>query len=762
MRYKVWVFGLIAVALSGLSCEEITTQEGSGTLIVDIFVEESPFLAAGDTLVGDTVQFKVRVRDGQEQVPASNLQFTALPAGGAVEILDESTGEATFTQVGQSTVTVLVGEPDVGSAVTLQASMTVNVSEYEVELVLVSTITGADVDAVDGLLGDIVQVLATVTKGGEEVPNDGLTVTQSSDDQVANPAAPGADIVSYDGSGDATLTVTFTEPAIPGLDLLTATIDVTVKPFSVELFAETLVPGSDHLANGDTLVTDSVVFRATVVKAAADTLKKNTSDGTIWTSWSAGSIVETKNDSMGVFKATGQDTLFVVFSDLDLPGQPFKLPVEVTTYTATIDLETRVLGSDHLASGDTLLTDSVRIVPTVTRAKDGAARSSSIAYLESSDSSVVSPRDSTVVKDEAVFAATGAAILTAKLAEPLLPRDSLQDNIDLEISTYVVTAGTASSTTPIMGDTVDYPATVTDTRDGSQVASPVLDFTSSDPTVVRVLVPASAGRGLARDLGTADVTVTLVDPDLPRGTVSDTYETTTITEERFYGIPDLLAGDFGDTVTVAASEVHSFTATTEVRFSNNTSGFVISVNPTTLRFVVGAGANAGALTFINLEDDQASPRDTVQSYWSFSGGPTVDDDFEPNDVFPLPDTDKVNLTGKVPFEVILSMDPNRTAPSDTNFFWISVPAPMDLVVDITAETQQDADIDFFVCDGIGDPPTSYDDAACARDKSLNGSGRVEEQLDEVLSPRRHVFGFYCVGGCDVVPVTYKVWIRESS
>jgi hypothetical protein len=290
---------------------------------------DSPFLAAGDTLVGDTVQFEVQVFDGQQQIPSSDYEFSAAPPqGGAVEILDASTGLATFADVGQSTVTVTVGQPDLGGAVTLHADMTVTVKQYDVELSLVSTVTGTPVDPGNGLLGDTVRVEATVRKGTDVIPDDGLTVTQSSDDQVANPAAPGADVVSYDGTGDdATLTVTFTEPQIPGDLPLTATLDVTVNDFTVDLFVETLVPGSNHLVNGDTVITDSVVFRALVVRAGNDTLKDNTSDGTLWTSdgtlWmsgSSGAVIEMKDDSVGAFRASGEDTVFVEFTDLDLPG----------------------------------------------------------------------------------------------------------------------------------------------------------------------------------------------------------------------------------------------------------------------------------------------------------------------------------------------------------------------------------------------------------------------------------------------------------
>jgi hypothetical protein len=543
-----------------------------------------------------------------------------LPQGGAVEVLDASTGLAIFGDVGQSVVSVSVGQPDLGGAVTLHADMTVTVKQYDVELSLVSTVTGTPVDPGNGLLGDTVRVEATVRKGTAEIPNDGLTVTQSSDDQVANPAADGPDVVSYDGTGDATLTVTFTEPQIPGDLPLTATLDVTVNDFTVDLFVETLVPGSNHLVNGDTVITDSVVFRALVVRAGNDTLKDNTSDGTLWTSGSSGAVIEMKDDSVGAFRASGEDTVFVEFTDLDLPGEPFELSIEVTTYNTTIGVTTLVPGSDHLATGDTLLTDSVRVTSTVTRASDGAARASSIAYLESTDSTVVSPRDSTVVKDEALFADTGTATITARLAQPLLPRDSLQDDLDLEISTYVVTADPASPTTPVMGDTVQYSATVVDTRDGSEIGSPGLAFVSSNSTAVRIL-SATTGRALARDTGSAEVDVTLTDPDLPRGTVADTFAVTDIADEWFYGTFDVTTGDFGEPVIVVASEVHAFTDSTKIVFPNGTVLFVDSVNAAqdTIWAIVGAGTDAGALTFSNLWANGAEDRDDVPTRITFTG-----------------------------------------------------------------------------------------------------------------------------------------------
>jgi hypothetical protein len=752
------------------SCEEITTRDGLGTLRVEMSATDSPFLAAGDTLVGDTVRFEVKVYDGEQEILSGDYEFTASPQGGAVEILNASTGLAAFTDVGQSTVRVTVGQPELQGAVTLRAEMTVVVKEYDVELSLASMVTGSAVDPSGGLLGDTVRVEATVRKGTEVIPDAGLTVTESSDDQVANTAAGGPDVVSYDGTGDATLTITFTEPAIPGDLPLSATIDVSVNDFTVDVVAESLVPGSDHLMNGDTLVTDSVVFRALVIRALNDTLKKNTSDGTLWTSSSGGSVIQMKSDSVAAFRATGQDTVFVEFTDLDLPGEPFKHPIAVTTYNATIDVITLVSGSDHLATGDTLVTDSVQVTSTVTRASDGASRASSIAYLESTDSTVVSPRDSTIVKNQALFADTGTATLTARLAQPLLPRDSLRDALDLEISTYVVTAESATPATPVMGDTVQYDATVTDTRDGSQVASPGLDFVSSNSTAVRIL-SATAGSALARDTGSAEVRVTLTDPDLPRGTVADTFAVTDITEERFYGTIDVTSGDFGDPVIIAGSEVHTFTDTTKVSFPNGTILFVDSVNAArdTMWATVGAGTNTGQLTMWGLRANGTSDRDSVTTVFSFAGGGEVNDEFEPNDGFPLDSL--VHRLDVLPFEALLAIDPTKTAPPDTNFFYIRVTAAGGITVNIRSETQQNSNIDFFVCNalggGINDPPTGYDSPpGCARERSLNDAGadiRVEEANGVTLGLGRHVIGFYCSGAgpCPTGATTYKVTIEQQ-
>jgi hypothetical protein len=443
-----------------------------------------------------------------------------------------------------------------------------------------------------------------------------------------------------------------------------------------------------------------------------------------------------------------------------MPGEPFELSIEVTTYNTTIGVTTLVPGSDHLATGDTLLTDSVRVTSTVTRASDGAARASSIAYLESTDSTVVSPRDSTVVKDEALFADTGTATITARLAQPLLPRDSLQDDLDLEISTYVVTADPASPTTPVMGDTVQYSATVVDTRDGSEIGSPGLAFVSSNSTAVRIL-SATTGRALARDTGSAEVDVTLTDPDLPRGTVADTFAVTDIADEWFYGT--LTTGDFGDPVIVAASEVHAFTDSTKIVFPNGTVLFVDSVNAAqdTIWAIVGAGTDAGTLTLSNLWANGAEDRDDVPTRITFTGQGTIEDVFEPNDTFPLANADSFTVPGVagVFFQEHMSIDPAKTDPIDNNFFWFTLSE--NVTLDITAEWQQGANIDFYVCTGVGVPPTDLLGTPCQLEAFDTGTTGPETGSVALGIGGPYVLRFWCEDNCPAVPLTYKVTISRQ-
>jgi hypothetical protein len=348
----------------------------------------------------------------------------------------------------------------------------------------------------------------------------------------------------------------------------------------------------------------------------------------------------------------------------------------------------------------------------------------------------------------------------------MLPRAVLRDTISLLVSTYVATIDSLSNEAPVMGDTFQYYTSVEKTRDGSQVLF-TATYESTDLLTVRFL-PGNPGRALARDTGTATISVTVSDPSLPNGIISDSELPLSISEERFYGLASATSGDFGDAVYMVASEVHEFTDSSRVLFPNGTIGYVdsISVAQDTLWFTVGAGTDTGQLTLRHLKATDGTDRDSVLTYYTFTGGGTVDDPFEPNDGFPLPDPDSVELTSRLPFEAYLSMDPAKT-PSDSNFFWVRVPSGLGENFDIKAEWQQDGNIDFFICNGTGipttNPPAGYDDMACTRLKADNASGAgdtVEEVSNIALGPGRHVLAFYCpaAGPCPTEALTYKLTV----
>ncbi len=772
MTRGIGILGLIGAVFLAAGCEEVTTRTSPTTLRVELSVGGSPFITAGDTLVNDTVKFRARVFDGESEVPIGSLTFRSSDAG-VIEVITEppqdvtleaGEGLAAFKSTGEATVTATILDPALEGTVDLSASLNMRVSAYAIQFGLTSTVTGSTVSPSDGLTGDTVQVTAAVTKNGVPVSSSGLVITGSDNTDAVDPnAAAGPDRALLKGDGTATLTMTLAEPPVPGnpTNLLRGTLDVTVKNFVVQLDAVSLVPGSTSLSDGDTLVTDSVAFRTTVVVAGNDTLKNFTSAGTRWTS-SNPSVVRIVNDTIGVFADTGRAEVSVAFDDLDLPGE-FGDSIRVSTFIRQINIQSGYGGG----ATDTLVTDSVKFSVAVT--KDGQPRTSSIRQVESSDSTVVSPRDTLIVRDEAVFADTGQAQIWTTLDQPRLPRRVLRDSLDLRVTTYVLTAESVSNPTPVMGDTIQYNISVRDTRGDTLLQTYAANFQSTDPTAVRLL-NAATGRALARDTGSATVSVTLNDPALPNATLTDAFSPTSITVERFYGVPSTVNGDFRDLVIVASSEVHKFTANSRVLFPNGTVGFVESATTDELRFVVGAGANSGQLTFINLVDDLGGARDTVLSRFSFTSAGTVADPFEPNDAFPLPNPAAVELTSMLPFAEVLSIEP-RTAPPDSNFFWIRVPSGQTQVFNVRAEWQQaDGNIDFFVCNGLGvpttDPPTSYDDMACTRPKAANSSGPgdfVEEQLGLSLGPGRHVFGFYCPGAgpCPSVALTYKVTIEQQ-
>jgi hypothetical protein len=748
------VCGLAAVTLAGLSCESSVTDQVPSTLSVEIAVGDSPFLSAGDTLVGDTVTFQVEVKDGGVVIPSSGYEF-AVVSGSSVEIINASTGQAAFTDVGQSTVRVTVQDPDLGGSVTLRASMPVEVKQYDVELALVSTRTGADVDAATGLLDDTVQVVATVRKGTEVVASSDPAVT-SSNQNVANPVTAGGDIVAYDAEGDATLTATFTSPQIPGPDPLAAGLPVTVSAFDVGIKLESMVPGSNHLANGDTLVTDSLVLQAGVVRAGDVLVKDTTATGTAWTS-SRPAVIQIVQDTIARLLAADTATLFVSFTGLDLPGEPFPVPVRVSTYTTQVRLASLYTAQDPLA--DTLVTDSVQASTTVTSTKDGSTQPGTISLIASSDSTVISPVLNAIAEDVAVFADTGSAQLIVELADPTLPQATLQGIVDLQVSTYYVLADSVSSETPVMGDTVQYYASVWDTRPDPDTVliDESLDFTSSNTRAVSLL-DAATGRALARDTGSAEVSVSLIGPTLPNSLVADTFNALSVPEEFFYGVFSALSGNFRDTVVVRASVVHSFTDSTRVFFPNGTVALMDTSWTDSMRVIVGAGANSGELLLYNLLANGSEDRDSVPTRDTFLASGGIADPFEPNDTFPLTVADSFTVpsVAGVFFEEVLSIDPTKLDPIDNNFFWFTL--SQNVTLNITAEWQQQANIDFYVCTGVNVPPQGLLGTPCqleAFDTSTTGpeTGSVAPGIG---GP--YVLRFWCEDSCPTVPLTYKVTI----
>jgi hypothetical protein len=746
-------------ALALLSCEETTTGTKDSTFVVEISVGGSPFVDAGDFLVGDEVQFAATVTEDGQPFSASGQRFVSNNSA-VVRILDASLGTAEFRGVGDAVVTVTFEAPELEGSEQLGASMDVTVTNYTVELSLESVVTGAAVDASDGLVDDMLRVLAEVRKDGQPVQSSGLKVQSSSNTAVVLPVPGQENQLALEAEGSARVTVTLEQPNIPGPDPLEASVDIDVSSFVVELDIESLVPTSESLANGDTLVTDSVRFSATV-RVAGGTVPTS---GANWAS-SAPSVIRVTNPAQGiaVFDGVGTATVSVSFTDPKLPGEPFGIEVRVTTLVANVQVESNITGPGPLS--EYLLTDSVTFTASVE--KDGqpwTGGAISLANTESTDSAIVEIVDGAA--GEAFFADTGQATARLTLAQPQLPREPLVGSLPLRVTTYLAEIAQVSpDTTPAMGDSIDYDVVVTRTRDGSVVANPAVTFASSDPSVIQIASPAT-GSAFARDTGQSVVSVTVNDPSLPAGNVEAALPATNIVHERLYGVFSATSGGFGDTpggdsITVEASAVHFFTDSTRVEFPNGTRGFVDRVTADSLIFLVPAAANTGHLLLRNLRDDGGGFRDSVQTRIVFTGPGegAVDDFFEPNDNFPLTDAVKI----APPFEALLSWDPSKSAPADTNFFYLVVPTGTTETLDFIAEWQQDADIDFKICSGNDDPPTAYvppGSPLCQRIADSADRGR-EEVLGLSLNANIYVIAFYCkVDQCPVnLPLTYKVRIQ---
>jgi hypothetical protein len=738
-------------------CEETTTGTKNSTFVVEISVGGSPFVNAGDYLVGDQVRFSATLTEDGRPFPASGERFVSSNSS-VVRILDASLGTAEFVSVGDARISVTFEEPELEGSERLGASMDVSVTTYTVTLSLESVVTGAAVEASDGLVGDTLRVLADVRKDGQPVSSSGLKVKSSSDPATVKPVPGQENRLALTAEGAAQVAVTLEQPDIPGTAPLETAIDIDVSSFDVEIDVASLVSGNTSLADGDTLLTDSVRFTATVQQAGGSI----PTTGATWES-SEPTIIRIIDPAEGiaVFDAVGTATVSVTFQDPKLPGEPFGAEVRVTTLVANVQAESNITGSGPLS--DYLLTDSVTFGAAVE--KDGSPWSGgavSLADTESSEPSIVEIIDGSI--GTAVFADTGQATVVVTLAQPRLPRAPVVGNLPLRVTTYLAEVSQASpDTTPAMGDVIEYDVVVTHTRDDTEVTNPTVTFTSSDPSVIQITDPAT-GAAFARDTGRATVSVTVDDPSLPAGTVSASLAPTDIVHERFYGLFSSTTGNFGDTpggdsIIVESSDVHFFTDSTRVEFENGTVGFVERATADSLIFLVPAAANTGHLVLRNLQDDGGDFRDSVQTRIVFSGpgAGAVDDFFEPNDNFPLSAAVKVTP----PFEALLSWDPSKSAPADTNFFYMVLTSAATL--DFVAEWSQDADMDFKICSGNDDPPTAYVPPAnpICQATADGTDPESEQELGLPLNASIYVIAFYCKADqCPVnLPLTYKVRIE---
>lgn len=747
-----------------LACVETITEVSESTFEVSLEARGN-FVERGWYLVGDVVTFEATVTENGRPFQPSGARYRS-SAPDTVQILDASTGEAAFRREGKARITVVFAQPEFVGADSLSASLNVTVNSFDVALALESTVTGASVAPDDALLGDTVQIVPTVTLGGETIPPSGLTIESAEPSDMVDLSAGGSDVAALIGTGQVTLNVALEQPDIPGSEPLRSSLQVTIRDFAVEIDVQSLVSGSTALVDGDTLVTDSVRFSATVLKEGIEV----PTTGASWSS-SDPSVVRIVDPATGhaVFDATGEAQVSVTFEDPQLPGVQ-GVPIRVTTFVPTLTAVSRV--TSDVVDGDALVTDSVTFGATVT--KDGEPRTGVVVgSVASSDPSVIEIVDPAT--GAGVFPDTGTAQVSVTLQQPTLPRETLVARRSIRVTTYLVSLSDPVPANPVMGDVLQYSATVTDTRDNTEVSGATVSYASSNPDVIQI-VDASSGLAFARDTGQARTRVTLVEPSLPLGEVADTLAPLAITEERFYGTFSKTSGDFGasvaptgDPVTVDASAVHGFTDTTRIEFPDGAVAFIDALTPTQLTFLVPAAADTGQLVFRNLVDDNGGFRDNVLTRIVFEGpgSAVVDDYYEPNDAFPL--TAGVDITPPssqpLNFAALLSHDPGKTAPADSNFFYLTVPSAEVWTVDILAEWQIDADIDFKVCNasGFGDPPTGYDPSLCPRPPENNGTDpRREEEIGLTLSTGRYIIGFYCkTDACPApIPLTYKVTIVQ--
>ena len=597
----------------------------------------------------------------------------------------------------------------------------------------------------DTLVNDSVLFVVTVLQDGQPISVSDPIFASSDPAIVAVDSATGQG--SFKSIGQDTVRVKFSGQTFPD-SVLTGEIVVPVDSFVVTISASSETVD----ANGEYLLGDTVQFSAAVTKQISG--EPVTTEGQTFTS--SNPSVLTFIDAtagLGVFVDTGQAAVGVEFDEPKVPDGDgtlqSALQISVSDFSLTMSVAS--VSSGAIAAGDTLVTDNVQFSGTVVT--DGMVVPIVDPMYESSDPAVVRIDDP--IAGLATFLGAGTATVRLSFTQPVVPQQ--EDSLVVEVGTFIVNI--SGPVSPVMGTNVMYSATVTDTRTGQDTAATGVNWTSSDPTVVEI-TNATTGQAFIRDIGQANAMVSYTDPTLPNAQVTGS-SLVDITEERFYGAFSVVTGDFGDPVFVDSSGVHKFTDSTRVFFPNGTVGFVTSATADLLRFTVGAGTNPGPLLMLNLVDETGAPRDSVLTEITFVGQGTVADSFELNNTFPLAMKDSIGP----PFLEILSIDPTQTAPPDSDFFYMSVPSGPPLVVNITVDWQQDANLDFFVCNGLpGNPPPGYLIGLCSRDPIFNNAdptAKTETATNVSLGPGHHVLGIYCrvPAECPTVPVTYRLDIN---
>lgn len=612
-------------------------------------------------------------------------------------------------------------------------------SEFRVELSVSSEILDSTGDT---LVGDRVQFDAFVTRDGERVAAGGPTY-ESSDPGVVRFLDERTGEARLTGTGRATVTAAFTLPDLPERSLETALV-VPVDSFAVQIdmTSSLLEAGVEPLA-GDTVRFEAEVRRADGRAIAGSGRRFTSSDPSVV------AILEPAA-GLAVLEGPGSATVTVTFDSVRVPGGVLSSATTVEVADFAIELTLGSLRSGRIEAGDTLATDSVVFDLSVRKGPESDVPVSGLTF-SSSDPTRLRFLDPS--SGEAILTDTGRVTVTAGFDEPALPRQ--ETGLTLRVTTYRVQMG--GPTAPVMGDTAVYDAVVIDTRDGLPVGGTVERSFSSSDTTSLVVVDPERGEVFVRDVGQGEVRAFFSQPRLPHATVQGGLPVT-VSQERFYGSPSATAGDFGDPVALQASPVHRFTDTSRVLFSNGVPGWIDSVTSGALHLTVGAGAASGPLILQNLVDDTGASRDDVPTRWSFGSGGTTADGFEPNDTLPL---DFSHIMFR-PFDELLSLDPTRAAPPDTDFFYLDLRVIS--VLDFLAGWQADADLDFKVCHASGRPPQDYfrdgqGNPICPRGPGDNTQDRAREEAHNLfLWAGSYVVAFYCAD-CPDLPVTYRARVR---